>query len=199
MNVVNHCLSREELERMGAITERDRRMTCWVGDITQLDVDAIVNAANERMLGGGGVDGAIHRAAGPQLLEACRAVPEVSPGVRCPTGEARITPGFELSATHVIHTVGPIWGWRGNEAEQLGACYRNSLALACEYGLTAIAFPAISTGVYGFPKELAAITAVQEVRAFLAQHESPRRVIFVAFNAEDLSHYTEAFKVLGVV
>src|SRR5215831_6499776 len=122
------------------------------GDITQLQVDAIVNAANEFMLGGGGVDGAIHRAAGPRLLEACRAVAEVRPGVRCPTGEARITPGFDLAARYVIHTVGPVWrGGASGEEDLLAACYRASLGLAEQTGLRSIAFPAISCGVFRFP------------------------------------------------
>ncbi len=139
------------------------------GDITTLAVDAIVNAANQVMLGGGGVDGAIHRAAGHELYEACLKVPEVRPGVRCPTGEARITPGFKLPAKFVIHTVGPVYrdGQHG-EPEKLAACYRNSLALAAENGCTSIAFPCISTGIYGYPKEDAAQIAVREVKAFLA-------------------------------
>ena len=140
------------------------------GDITTLAVDAIVNAANQVMLGGGGVDGAIHDAAGPELYEACLKVPEVRPGVRCPTGEARITPGFKLPAKFVIHTVGPVYrdGQHG-EPEKLAACYRNSLALAAENGCTSIAFPCISTGIYGYPKEAAAQIAVREVENFLAQ------------------------------
>jgi len=140
------------------------------GDITTLAVDAIVNAANQVMLGGGGVDGAIHDAAGPELYEACLKVPEVRPGVRCPTGEARITPGFKLPAKFVIHTVGPVYrdGNHG-EPEKLAACYRNSLALAAENGCKSIAFPCISTGVYGYPKEAAAQIAVREVENFLAQ------------------------------
>lgn len=140
------------------------------GDITTLAVDAIVNAANQVMLGGGGVDGAIHRAAGHELYEACLKVPEVRPGVRCPTGEARITPGFKLSAKFVIHTVGPVYrdGQHG-EPEKLAACYRNSLALAAENGCTSIAFPCISTGIYGYPKEAAAQIAVREVANFLTQ------------------------------
>ena len=152
-------------------------------DITTLDVDAIVNAANERMLGGGGVDGAIHRAAGPDLLEACRHVPEVRPGVRCPTGEARLTPGFRLPARHVIHTVGPVWrdGAHG-EPELLASCYRRSLELARANGLQTIAFPAISCGVYGYPIDDAAAIAVREVRAFLDAHELPERVMLVAFD-----------------
>ena len=138
------------------------------GDITTLAVDAIVNAANQVMLGGGGVDGAIHRAAGKELFEACLKVPEVRPGVRCPTGEARITPGFKLPAKFVIHTVGPVYrdGAHG-EPEKLAACYRNSLALAAENGCKSIAFPCISTGIYGYPKEEAAQIAVREVKEFL--------------------------------
>ena len=138
-------------------------------DITTLAVDAIVNAANQVMLGGGGVDGAIHRAAGKELFEACLKVPEVRPGVRCPTGEARITSGFKLPAKFVIHTVGPVYrdGAHG-EPEKLAACYRNSLALAAENGCKSIAFPCISTGVYGYPIEAAAKIAVEEVNAFLA-------------------------------
>ena len=138
-------------------------------DITTLAVDAIVNAANQVMLGGGGVDGAIHRVAGYELYKACFNVPEVRPGVRCPTGEARITPGFKLPAKFVIHTVGPVYrdGQHG-EPEKLAACYRNSLALAAENGCTSIAFPCISTGIYGYPIEDAAKIAVREVREFLA-------------------------------
>jgi O-acetyl-ADP-ribose deacetylase (regulator of RNase III) len=154
------------------------------GDITQLDVHAVVNAANERMLGGGGVDGAIHRAAGAELLEACRAVPEVRPGVRCPTGEARITPGFRLRAAHVIHTVGPVWrGGDGGEHDLLASCYRESLALAEEHALRSIAFPAISCGVYGFPIEQAAAIAVRECRAHLPRAESVTDVFLVAFDS----------------
>ncbi len=138
------------------------------GDITMLAVDAIVNAANQVMLGGGGVDGAIHRAAGRELYEACLKVPEVRPGVRCPTGEARITPGFKLPAKFVIHTVGPVYrdGQHG-EPEKLANCYRNSLALAAENGCKSIAFPCISTGIYGYPIGDAAKIAVNEVREFL--------------------------------
>ena len=159
------------------------RIDVVVGDITRLDVDAIVNAANPRMLGGGGVDGAIHRAAGPELVEACRAVPEVRPGVRCPTGEARLTPGFRLPAQHVIHTVGPVWhGGMKGEAELLARAYRSSLAIAAEQGLDTVAFPAISTGVYAFPPEEAARIAVRTVRAFLAEHERPARVLLVAYD-----------------
>ncbi|HEV2541099.1 MAG TPA: O-acetyl-ADP-ribose deacetylase [Frateuria sp.] len=139
-------------------------------DLTHLAVDAIVNAANRSLLGGGGVDGAIHRAAGPRLLEACRALPEVAPGVRCPTGEARITPGFDLPAAHVIHTVGPVWqGGEHAEPQLLAACYRRSLRLARAHGLRSIAFPAISCGAYGYPPELAAEVARTSLRNTLSE------------------------------
>src|SRR5262245_9007964 len=151
-------------------------------DITRLDVDVIVNAANETLLGGGGVDGAIHRAAGPQLLAACRALPEVRPRVRCPTGEARITEGFALRARFVVHTVGPVWhgGSRG-EPELLAACYRSSLSLAADRGADSIAFPAISCGVYGYPHARAARIAVQTIQACASA--APERVLLVAFDA----------------
>jgi O-acetyl-ADP-ribose deacetylase (regulator of RNase III) len=141
-----------------------------IADLTTLALDAIVNAANPALLGGGGVDGAIHRAAGPALLEACRALPQVTPGVRCPTGEAVITPGFDLPARHVIHTVGPIWrGGDAGEPALLARCYQRSLALAHAHGLRTIAFPAISCGVYGYPADAAATVAVRSVRQTLAE------------------------------
>jgi len=153
-------------------------------DITTLTVDAIVNAANERMLGGGGVDGAIHRAAGSQLLDACRKAPEVRPHVRCPTGQARITGGFNLPARFVIHTVGPVYsGGQCGEADLLAACYRNSLTLACDNGVRTIAFPAISCGVYGYPIDEAARIAIATVADFLAGDEQLTEVILVAFGA----------------
>ena len=160
-----------------------------LGDITKLDVDAVVNAANERMLGGGGVDGAIHAAAGPKLFKACLAAPEVRPGVRCPTGEARITPGFALPAKFVVHTVGPVWrgGDRG-EPELLASCYRSSLALAAENGCRSVAFPCISTGVYGYPVEAAARIAVREVRSFL-ETRSDLEVVFCCFSERDKKVY----------
>ncbi len=159
------------------------------GDITTLAVDAIVNAANETMLGGGGVDGAIHDAAGGELYEACLKVPEVRPGVRCPTGEARITPGFRLPAKNVIHTAGPVYhdGSHG-EPEKLAACYRNSLALAAENGCESIAFPSISTGIFGYPIEDASKIAVSEVKAFLESHPD-MEVIFCCFSARDAGVY----------
>jgi O-acetyl-ADP-ribose deacetylase (regulator of RNase III) len=162
-------------------------------DITTLPLDAIVNAANETLRGGGGVDGAIHRAAGAELLAACRALPEVAPGIRCPTGEARITRGFRLPARHVIHTVGPVWrgGGRG-EPQALASCYRESLALAERHAVQNIAFPAISCGVYGYPIDQAVAIAVLEVRDWLAQGREPRRVVFCCFGAELASAYRRA-------
>ena len=162
------------------------------GDITNLKVDAIVNAANQVMLGGGGVDGAIHRAAGKELFEACLKVPEVRPGVRCPTGEARITPGFKLPAKFVIHTVGPVYrdGQHG-EPEQLAACYRNSLVLAAENGCKSIAFPCISTGVYGYPIDGAAKIAVRAGREVLSPAEGAEEmeIIFCCFSERDAEIY----------
>ncbi len=155
------------------------------GDITTLSVDAIVNAANETLLGGGGVDGAIHRKAGPDLLAACRAIPEVRPGVRCPTGEARITPGFRLPADYVIHTVGPVWRGGGNgEAALLASCYRESVRLAEENGVASIAFPAISCGIYGYPVAEAATIAVREVTLFVEASEVVERALLVCFGDE---------------
>src|SRR5262245_5107450 len=160
------------------------RITVLRGDITAVEVDAIVNAANELMLGGGGVDGAIHAAAGPELLEACKNVPLVRPRVRCPTGAARITPAFGLRATYVIHTVGPIWsGGRSGEAELLSACYSNSLALATEYQLRSIAFPAISCGAFGYPLEEACSIAVDTVTRSLESDARLSEVLLVAFEA----------------
>ncbi len=158
-------------------------------DITALRVDAIVNAANETLLGGGGVDGAIDRAAGPRLVTACRALPQVRPNVRCPTGQARITSGFDL-AKFVIHTVGPIWhgGARG-EAELLASCYRESLRLARENGVRRIAFPAISCGVYRYPLDAAAMIAVREVRAWQVANARASSVIFCCFGVATRNAY----------
>jgi O-acetyl-ADP-ribose deacetylase len=156
------------------------RVSCVRGDLTEQDVDAIVNAANERMLGGGGVDGAIHRAAGKRLLEACKEIPEVRPGVRCPTGEARITPGFDLVARWVVHTVGPVYQRRSVDAALLASAHQSSLALAREKGLRTVAFPAISCGVYGYPPRLAAPIAIAEARAAGGSIEEVRFVLFGA-------------------
>jgi O-acetyl-ADP-ribose deacetylase len=161
----------------------DPRIQIVFGDISGLDVDAIVNAANERMLGGGGVDGAIHRAAGPELLHACRAVPEVRPGVRCPTGESRLTPGFRLRARYVIHTVGPVWsGGAAGEPDLLARCYRSALELAREQEVRTIAFPAISCGVFGYPVARAATVAVDTISAYLTVDSTLERVLLVAFD-----------------
>jgi O-acetyl-ADP-ribose deacetylase len=160
------------------------RMTVAKGDITRLDVDAIVNAANTSLLGGGGVDGAIHRAAGPGLQAECRALGG------CPTGEARLTGGHRLPARFVIHAVGPVYhGGTSGEAELLASCYRESLRLACEAGLRSVAFPAISTGVYGYPKDEACEVAVATVSAWLLAHELPESVVFCCFGADDAARY----------
>jgi O-acetyl-ADP-ribose deacetylase (regulator of RNase III) len=161
-----------------------QRVRIFQGDITKLEVGAIVNAANERMLGGGGVDGAIHRAAGPKLVDACRSIPEVRPGVRCPVGESRITPGFDLPARHVIHTVGPVWSGGGaGEPDLLGNCYRSAVQLAREHGIRSIAFPAISCGVYGYPPDKAAAVAVSALSESLAKDDAVEEIILVAFDS----------------
>jgi O-acetyl-ADP-ribose deacetylase (regulator of RNase III) len=164
-----------------------KRLKILRDDITRLEVDAIVNAANRSLLGGGGVDGAIHAAAGPELLVACRRIGG------CATGEAVITPGFGLPARFVIHTVGPIWrGGKRSEPELLANCYRDSLRLAVEHRLRTIAFPAISTGVYGYPLEKAARVAVREVASFLLADRTLREVILVAFQPETSQAYWDA-------
>jgi O-acetyl-ADP-ribose deacetylase (regulator of RNase III) len=152
------------------------------GDITTLEVDVIVNAANERMLGGGGVDHAIHAAAGPELLEACKMFPEVRPDVRCPTGEARITAGFKLPAKYVVHTVGPIWkGGSNREPELLASAYLESLKLAASY--KSIAFPSISAGAYGYPAAHACEVAVRTIKDFLKTNTSLEKVYLVSYNS----------------
>ena len=163
------------------------RIEVWEGDITTLRVDAIVNAANSSLLGGGGVDGAIHRAAGPGLLEECRALGG------CPTGEARITGGHRLPARYVVHAVGPVWRGGGEgEDELLAGCYRNALQLAARHDARSVAFPAISTGVYRFPADRAADVAVREIRAFLEGDDRIERVVLVAFGAETRRSYLTA-------
>ena len=163
----------------------NERIKIQQGDITKLNVDAIVNAANTSLLGGGGVDGAIHRTAGPELLEYNKKLGG------CKTGEAKITPGFNLPAKYIIHTVGPVWnGGKNNEDELLANCYRNSLKLAAENELKTIAFPAISTGVYRFPLERAAKIAIEEVEKFLNQNKTMEKVIFVCFDTENFDIYS---------
>ena len=162
----------------------DPRIELMAGDITRLAVDAIVNAANTTLLGGGGVDGAIHRAAGPELLAECRALGG------CPTGEARLTGGHRLPARHVIHTVGPVWRGGGQgEEELLAGCYRASLALARAHGLRSLAFPAISTGAYGFPRPRACAIALDETHRFLLTDPAMERVVFISFDRETEALY----------
>lgn len=164
------------------------------GDITILQVDAIVNAANESLLGGGGVDGAIHQAAGPSLLEECKKLNG------CKTGEAKVTKGYQLQAKNIIHTVGPIWkGGMNNEAVLLKNCYLNSLKIATELSLKSIAFPAISTGVYKFPFELATEIAIDTVFNYVNNNELPELVMFVLFSQSDYEHYKKELLLKEIV
>jgi len=166
------------------------RLRIVQGDITKLDTTAIVNAANSSLLGGGGVDGAIHRAGGPQILDECRQIRARQGG--CQVGEAVLTSGGRLPAAYVIPTVGPVWnGGHKNEPELLARCYRNSLRLAADNNLASVAFPGISTGIYRYPKAEAAALAVREVRQWLAAHEWPKEVVFVAFDAESKQLYEQ--------
>jgi len=168
------------------------RITIAEGDITKLDVEAIVNAANSRLLPGSGVCGAIHRAAGPQLAEACERI------YRCPTGEARLTPGFKLRAKYVIHAVGPVWsGGKANEDALLASAYRHSLELARDHAAASIAFPAISTGTYGFPLARAMGIAIKTVAEFLRANDTPARVVFSCFGADATDAYRKALADLG--
>jgi O-acetyl-ADP-ribose deacetylase (regulator of RNase III) len=165
------------------------RIEILQGDITKMEVDAIVNAANSSLLGGGGVDGAIHRAAGPELLAETRKIGG------CPTGEARVTKGYRLPAKWVIHTVGPIWsGGNRNEDDLLASCYRNSFKAAIEIGAVTVAFPSISTGAFRFPLERAVNIALRETRSFLQTNQSIKKVIFVCFGTEVHKRYQRLFK-----
>jgi len=166
------------------------KLELMLGDITRVKVDAIVNAANTSLLGGGGVDGAIHRAAGPELLEECRRLGG------CPTGDARITKGYQLPTKRIIHTVGPVWrGGNNKEAELLAGCYRNSLRLAEKHGVKSIAFPSISTGAYGFPIESASKIAIQTVRDFMRTSNVIEKVVFVCYSQSDYETYKKVFQI----
>lgn len=169
------------------------RIRLVVGDITQLEVDAIVTAANEALCGGSGVDGAVHRAAGPALFEECRSI-----GI-CPEGEARITRGYLLSAKHVIHTVGPVYEGGGfGEAQTLASCYRESLKIAESHGIATVAFPNIATGAYEYPKEEACAVAVDTVIDWLLSHELPREVVFCCFREDDANPYRQRLGEVGI-
>jgi O-acetyl-ADP-ribose deacetylase (regulator of RNase III) len=161
-----------------------KRVELIKGDITNLNVDAIVNAANNSLLGGGGVDGAIHKAAGPELFKECESLKG------CTTGQAKMTKGYQLKAKHIIHTVGPVWygGYR-DEPDQLASCYQSSLKLAKENKIKTIAFPGISTGIYGFPKDLAAVIAINETKRFINKYSYPQKVIFVAYDDDSFETY----------
>jgi O-acetyl-ADP-ribose deacetylase (regulator of RNase III) len=173
-----------------SVMHRGTRYDIVVADITTLDVDAIVNAANTSLLGGGGVDGAIHRAAGPELLAECRTL------AGCETGSAKMTRGYRLKARHVIHAVGPVWGdARASQCDALlASCYRTALTLAAEHRLASIAFPAISTGIYGFPPDRAARVAVEAVVSAVDTRHSVRHVVFCCFSDSAARHHSDAFR-----
>jgi len=167
------------------VTDLIERLAVYQGDITRLEVGAIVNAANTRLAGGGGVDGAIHMAAGPELLAACRKIGG------CPTGEARLTAGYRLPADWVIHTVGPVYRGVPADSQMLTACYQNSLALAAQKEVGTVAFPAISCGVYGYPIEKAARIAIETTLSYLQDHRFPEKVMFVLFSEKDATVYRD--------
>ncbi len=165
----------------------DKRISIIMGDITKQETEAIVNAANTSLLGGGGVDGAIHRAAGRELLDECRKLNG------CPTGEARITNGYKLKAKHVIHTVGPVWnGGKYNEEEKLAGCYRNSLSLAVKHGIKSISFPSIGTGIYRFPVDRASRIALREINNFLRKDKTLQSVVIVCFDKNTFDTYNSS-------
>jgi len=174
----------------------EKRIEIEKGDITKLKVDAIVNAANSSLMGGGGVDGAIHRAGGPVILEECKKI--IAARGQCPTGEAVITSGGNLPAKFVIHTVGPVWeNGKNNEPELLATCYKNSLQLAVSNKLYTIAFPNISTGVYGYPKKEAAVIAIKTVNDFLQHNQDMRKVYFVCFDEENFLLYNSQWSMVN--
>lgn len=180
---VSCCYAEEEMDRIEIIQ----------GDITKQSVDAIVNAANCSLLGGGGVDGAIHRAAGPELLEECRTLNG------CKTGDAKITRGYRLPAKHVIHTPGPVWhGGKSGESEKLASCYRSCLELASQNGCETVDFPSISTGVYHFPLEKASVIAIDTIASYLRTHDEIKRVRMVCFDSRTLEYYKNALENCGV-
>jgi len=181
-----------QLGRPRGVEKMQDRIEIFLGDITTLATEAIVNAANNGLCGGGGVDGAIHRAAGPKLLEECQSLGG------CPTGDAKMTQGYNLPARCVIHTVGPIWrGGSHGEYEALASAYRNCLELAKKNAIRSVAFPSISTGAYGFPKDRAFRIAFQEISKFLDQSKVPEKVVIVCFSEDDYSRYTEAITEIG--
>jgi O-acetyl-ADP-ribose deacetylase len=173
------------------------RLELIQADITKVEADAIVNAANSSLLGGGGVDGAIHRAGGPEILEECKRIRAKQGG--CKTGDAVITTAGRLPANYVIHTVGPVWqGGNANEAELLASCYRKSLELALQHDVKTIAFPSISTGIYGYPVEKASRIALKEVSSFVEKNDGLERVIFVCFSLPDVQIYQKTYQALGL-